>query len=87
VWFHYSANRKGKHPLNHLKDFQGILQADALAGYRLFDDGNIIKAACWSHARRKCYNILEREHRLSGPSDTRGVTGPHCKHGYMPTSA
>ena len=67
VWFQYSANRKGEHPGKHLKDFQGILQADAFAGYnRLFDDGNIIEAACWSHARRKYYDIHEREHKLGG---------------------
>ena len=28
VWFAYSEDRKGEHPRNHLKDFQGALQAD-----------------------------------------------------------
>ena len=67
AWFQYSANRKGEHPCKHLKDFQGILQADAFAGYnRLFDEGNLIEAACWSHARRKYYDIHERDHKLGG---------------------
>ena len=32
VWFAYSADRKGEHPRQHLKNFQGALQADAYAG-------------------------------------------------------
>ncbi len=33
VWFRYSPDRKGIHPQTHLKDFTGILQADAFPGY------------------------------------------------------
>jgi hypothetical protein len=29
VWFAYSPDRKGEHPRQHLKDFCGVLQADA----------------------------------------------------------
>jgi len=40
VWFQYSANRKGEHPVRHLRHFKGILQADAFAGYHpLYEDG------------------------------------------------
>ncbi len=67
VWFQYSPDRKGEHPRRHLQDFQGILQVDAFAGYdRLFDDGRIVEAACWSHARRKFYDIQEQQHKLAG---------------------
>lgn len=67
VWFQYSADRKGEHPRRHLRDFQGILQADAFGGYdRLFQDGRIVEAACWSHARRKFYDIHEQQHKLAG---------------------
>jgi transposase len=67
VWFRYSANRRGEHPAGHLKDFRGVLQADAFAGYNeLYRDGRIVEAACWSHARRKMWDIHERQHRLSG---------------------
>jgi transposase len=39
VWFQYSADRKGEHPARHLKNFSGILQADAFAGYNaLYDE-------------------------------------------------
>jgi transposase len=67
VWFQYSADRKGEHPRRHLRHFEGILQADAFAGYdRLFHDGRIVEAACWSHARRKFYDIHEQQRKLPG---------------------
>jgi transposase len=67
VWFQYSANRRGEHPTRHLKDFAGILQADAFAGYHpLYEGGQIVEAGCWSHARRKLWDIHERQHRLPG---------------------
>lgn len=67
VWFQYSADRKGLHPARHLRHFSGILQADAFAGYnQLYEDGRIVEAACWSHARRKMWDIHERQHQLPG---------------------
>lgn len=33
VWFSYSPDRKGVHPQTHLKDYQGVLQADAYTGF------------------------------------------------------
>lgn len=67
VWFQYSPNRKGENPLRHLAGFTGVLQADAYAGYdRLFADGQIVEAACWAHARRKHYEIHERQGGVPG---------------------
>lgn len=58
VWFRYSPDRKGIHPQTHLKDYAGVLQADAYAGYNpIYDAGRVIEAACWAHARRKFYDI------------------------------
>jgi transposase len=58
VWFAYSPDRKGEHPQRHLKDFQGILQADGYAGYeRLYASGEMTEAACWAHTRRKFFDI------------------------------
>ena len=58
VWFRYSADRKGIHPQTHLKDYAGVLQADAYAGYNLiYGSGRVLEAACWAHARRKFYDI------------------------------
>jgi len=58
VWYRYSPDRKSEHPHAHLRRFRGILQADAYSGYaRLYDDGQIVAAACWAHARRKFYDL------------------------------
>jgi transposase len=67
VWFQYSPNRRGEHPSRHLKGFSGTLQADAFAGFhQLYEGGRVLEAACWSHARRKMWDIHERQHRLPG---------------------
>jgi transposase len=59
VWFAYSPDRKGEHPLAHLSKFIGTLQADAYAGYeRVYEGGRIQEAACWAHVRRKFYDLL-----------------------------
>ena len=55
VVYYFSPDRKGEHPQRHLKDFRGILQADAYTGfkdlYRPDDQGaiRIKEAACWAH--------------------------------------
>jgi len=59
------------HPAKHLKRFSGVLQADAFAGYNALytedrEGGRIIEAACWSHARRKVWDIHVRQHKLAG---------------------
>ena len=60
VWFAYSPDRKGEHPQKHLRDFSGILQADAYAGFNpLYENGLILEAACWAHVRRKFYELME----------------------------
>jgi transposase len=67
VWFQYSPDRQGEHPARHLGKFRGILQADAFAGYNaLYEGGRILEAGCWSHARRKVWDIHVKQHRLPG---------------------
>jgi hypothetical protein len=62
VWFAYSPDRKGEHPEQHLRQFHGILQADAYAGFQqLYASGRMQEAACWAHVRRKFYD-LQRAH-------------------------
>lgn len=57
VCYYYSPDRKGIRPYEHLKDFSGILHADAYSGYdRVYDD-KITESACWSHSRRKFYDV------------------------------
>jgi transposase len=38
AWYRYSPNRKGEHPQEHLKDYGGILQADAYGGHVALED-------------------------------------------------
>jgi transposase len=58
VWFAYSPDRKGIHPQSHLAKFEGMLQADAYAGFNaLYETGAIHEAACWAHARRKFHDL------------------------------
>ena len=53
-----------EHPERHLKNFTGILQADAYSGYNaLYDPGRekgaIISALCWAHARRQFFELAD----------------------------
>ena len=62
--FHYSRNRDGSHPENHLASYTGLMQADAYAGYnglyaRGRKPGPIIEAACWAHGRRKFFELAD----------------------------
>src|SRR5262249_56183438 len=62
VWFAYSPDRGGEHPVQHLRTFRGALQADAYAGFnQLYKDDRIQEVACWAHVRRKFYD-LEQAH-------------------------
>lgn len=60
VWFRYSPDRKGIHPQQHLKHYQGALHADGYAGFNpLYATGKIHEVACWAHVRRKFYDIAQ----------------------------
>jgi transposase len=60
--FFYSPDRGGEHPQQHLAGWSGLMQADAYAGYaELYKAAHkpapIIELPCWSHARRKFYEL------------------------------
>jgi transposase len=62
--YYASRDRSGEHPERHLKGFVGVLQADAYGGYnRLYRSdrrsGPIIEALCWSHGRRKFFELAD----------------------------
>jgi len=61
VAFTYTPGRSGKYASEILGPFEGILQVDGYTGYnRLRDtrhDGDIRRAYCWAHARRKLYEL------------------------------
>jgi len=60
--FYYSPTREGKYPEQQLAAYTGICQADAYSGFNgLFaagrQPGPVIEAACWSHSRRKFFEL------------------------------
>jgi len=62
--YYASRDRRQEHPERHLRDFTGILQADAYSGYNgLYDParspGAITPALCWSHARRQFFELAD----------------------------
>jgi transposase len=62
--FYASRDRTREHPERHLSGYAGILQADAFDGYnRLYLPNRkprpIIEALCWSHARRKFFELAD----------------------------
>jgi transposase len=62
--FFYSRDRTAEHPERHLRDYAGILQADAYAGFnRLYEAGRkpgaITEASCWAHGRRKFFELAD----------------------------
>src|SRR6185437_2221013 len=81
--FYYSRDRSGAHPVRHLADYAGILQADAFSGYnKLYEadrrPGPIIEAGCWVHARRPFFvlaDIATNVHRKA-EGKTAGVISP-----------
>jgi transposase len=67
TWYRYSPNRKGEHPQDHLKNYRGILQADAYGGYgKIYATGRVEEAACWAHARRPFWEMYNEQGRVSG---------------------
>lgn len=63
VWFAYSPDRQGKHPVQQLRPFR-VLQADAFKGYdSLFsaerEGGALTEVACWAHVRRKMSRTVQ----------------------------
>ncbi|MCC6919363.1 MAG: IS66 family transposase [Alphaproteobacteria bacterium] len=64
VAYLYAPDRKAEQPLRHLQGFVGILQVDGYAGYRALAERNAVNLAfCWSHVRRKFYELAQ-----SGPA-------------------
>jgi transposase len=60
--YDYTPSRKRDGPKTFLKDYAGVLQADAFSGYDGIyygSNGKIVEAACGAHARRKFYEARE----------------------------
>tara|TARA_R110000737_G_scaffold352044_1_gene396335 strand:+ start:208 stop:1851 length:1644 start_codon:yes stop_codon:yes gene_type:complete len=62
--FHFSTDRRKEHPTRHLAGWRGVLQSDVYGGYNdlyLADrsPGPVRSALCWSHARRKFFELAD----------------------------
>jgi transposase len=56
----YAPDRKVERPASHLERFSGVLHVDGYAGFEpLADKGDVVLAACWSHTRRKFYEVAQ----------------------------
>jgi transposase len=60
VAYLYAPDRKAEQPMRHLASFVGILQVDGYAGYKVLAERNAVSLAfCWSHVRRKFYELAQ----------------------------
>ena len=60
VAYLYAPDRKAEQTVRHLQGFVGTLQVDGFAGYKVLADRNAVNLAfCWSHARRKLYDLAQ----------------------------
>jgi transposase len=56
----YAPDRKAERPVAHLAGFRGVLQVDGYGGYRvLAERGDVHLAFCWSHVRRRFYELAQ----------------------------
>jgi transposase len=64
VAYVYAPDRKAERPIAHLAGFQGVLQVDGYAGYKVLAARGAVRLAfCWSHVRRRFYELAQ-----SGPA-------------------
>lgn len=68
VIFDYHQNRKGQCAEEFLSGFKGIHQCDGYSGYNgLYKKGgDILRAGCMDHARRKFYDVYKLSGRKAG---------------------
>lgn len=58
VAYVYAPDRKHERPAAHLAGFKGTLQVDGYGAYAsLAERGDVVLAFCWSHVRRRFYEI------------------------------
>ena len=60
VVFEYAPGRGQSWPKAFLAGFKGVLQSDGYAGYHgVLAQTGIIEAGCWSHVRRKFFDVFK----------------------------
>ena len=62
VWYRFTVDRKGEHPVSHLSDYKGWVHADGYAGFNgLFGPGKADEMACVAHVRRKFVDVYKAQ--------------------------
>ena len=72
--YEFTDNKQQINPINYLKDFEGIIHADAYRGYINIDrdeDSGIEWMACWCHSRRKFFESGNSDFRSGILNDIR----------------
>ena len=59
VVFDFRMGREREGPKRFLGNFEGILQSDGYAAYDQVGGPKIVHTACWAHARRKFFLVVE----------------------------
>lgn len=56
----FAPDRRAERPASHLENFKGVLHVDGYAGFEtLAGKGDVALAACWSHTRRRFYEVAQ----------------------------
>ena len=84
--FYFSRDREMTHPNKHLTNWHGILQSDAYSGYNdlyRYDrgPGPVTSALCWSHARRKFFELADIAGNVRKGKPSRGPWSRLCTPG------
>ena len=69
-YFRYEPSRKGACAEEVLRGFHGVLVCDGYSGYNVL--GNVIRAGCWAHMRRKWLEAMPKGATLENSLAARG---------------
>jgi transposase len=60
VWYQFTVDRKGEHPVKHLSGYQGWVHADGYSGFNgVFGEAKASEVACMAHIRRKFVDVQQ----------------------------
>ena len=59
ILFEYQETRAKEHPLKFLEGYSGKVHVDAYAGYHGLEAQGVTLSYCWSHVRRKFFDVLK----------------------------
>lgn len=62
AWYKFSTDREGRHPTEHLANYQGWVHADGYTGFNdIFAKEAVYEMACMAHVRRKFVDIFQSQ--------------------------